>query len=101
MSKIKYLRVSFSKDAVYDIPTSEIIRHYAQYVLKQISSIPLDEAIEQAKKYFDEDEDRYAEFASHGMTWCDVVLNAITINKGLVINKDKEWVTAKKELIEL
>jgi len=96
----KYLRVTFGKDAVYDIPTAEIIRHYARYVLQQISKIDLEEAIKKAVEYFAEDPERFIEHATHGMTWVDVVVDAITINKGSFINRDKEWIHAKKELIE-
>ncbi len=100
MKTTKYLRVTFGKDAVYDIPVSEVIRHYARFVLQQIAKIDFETALKEAEKYFAEDQERLIEHATHGMTWIDVVVDAITINKGSFINRDKEWIHSKKELIE-
>lgn len=96
----KYLRITFSTGAVYDLPVEDIIKHYARFVIQQIDNRPLELALPEAEKYFAENEDHLIEFATFGMTWSDVVLHALSVEKGAYINKNNEWQSAKKELIE-
>ena len=96
----KYLRITFSSGACYDLAVEDIIKHYARFVVQQIDNRPLELALPEAEKYFTEDEDHFVEFATFGMTWSDVVLHAVSVEKGAYINKNNEWQSAKKELIE-
>ncbi|GEM_PF-2082328 len=99
-SKKKYLRITFSNGSCYDIPVCELYRYYAKTVIKQISELQIEEAIKRAEEHFDENPDNLIEFASNGLTWLDVCLDIITIEKRFGVDRDKEWPSAKKELIE-
>lgn len=96
----KYLRVTFSNGACNDIPVEAIIKLYAKVVIQQIDNKPLEEAIIVAVKYFEDNNEALVEFATFGLTWIDVTLDAVTVNKAPFVNKEKEWTTAKKEIIE-
>jgi hypothetical protein len=98
--KKKYLRVTFSNGACNDIPLETIIKLYAKVVVQQIDNKPLEEAITSAEKHFEDNDEALIEFATFGLTWIDVTLDAVTINKAPFVNKEKEWTTAVKEIIE-
>ncbi|HOJ19576.1 MAG TPA: hypothetical protein PLT92_13525 [Ignavibacteriaceae bacterium] len=96
----KYLRITFSNGACNDIPLDTIKELYAKIVVQQIENKALDLAILEAEKHFQDNDDALIEFASFGLSWIDVVLDAITVVKAPFVNKEKEWTTAKKEIIE-
>lgn len=96
----KYLRVTFSNNAFYDVPVELIKQHYARYVIQQIDNKPFDLAIMDAETHFKDNDDAFIEFASFGMDWLDVALEASSTHKIPFVNRVKEWATAKKEIIE-
>lgn len=96
----KYVRITFSSGACYDLSIDDIKKHYARFVVQQIDNRPLEYAIQEADRYFAEDEDHFIDYATFGMSWTDAVLNAISVERGAYVNKNNEWQSAKKELIE-
>lgn len=99
-SKKRYLRITFSNEAFYDVPVEAIKLHYARYVIQQIDKKPLDLALMDAELHFKDNDDALIEFASFGMSWSDVTLDVISLQKVPFVNRVKEWTTAKKEIIE-
>lgn len=98
--KKKYLRITFSNNAYYDVPVDAIKQHYARYVIQQIDNKPFDVALADAELHFKDNDDALIEFATFGMSWADVTLDVISLHKVPFVNRVKEWTSAKKEIIE-
>lgn len=96
----KYLRAVFSKGSIYDIPVSTIVHNYARKVIRAVMKKRIEDAVVDANNYFNTDSDHYIEYASNGMDWFDVLLTAKCILRRGGEDKNSEWRSAKKILME-
>lgn len=99
MAKKKYIRATFKHGAVYEFSFDEMVRLYAKFVMKEALDTTLEHAVTEATNRFEESPEELIEFISNGLSWKDVILDANAVTKVLG-NKDVEWPTCKKEIIE-
>ena len=100
MKKNKYIRITFSNTACYDLQIEDVFTHYAKHIIKQTEITDTPAAIKKAAVHFKDNPDDLLEYASSAMSWEEIILDAITIKRVPFINRIAEWPTAKKELIE-
>ena len=99
MKKNKYIRITFSNGACYDLQIEEVFTHYAKHIIKQTEITDTPFATKKAEEHFKDNPEDLLEYVSGAMSWDEVVLDAITIQKAPFVNKHSEWHSAKKELI--
>lgn len=92
---MKYLIVTFSNGTKYQIPASVIAEDRAQYYTDEQDGINFEEEVEHTLQ----NPRLIRDWASNNMDWEDVKEEAKLVTSEN-IDKDAEWVNAKKDIIE-
>jgi hypothetical protein len=98
--KKKYIRAVFECGACYILPVDKMTGLYAKTIIMQRENISLECAVLVAAEHLKNNIDELIQFISYCLCWKDVVHHAVTI-KSVIGNKDDEWQSAKKELVDL
>lgn len=97
----KTIQIKFFNGETFNIPADTIICHHALNANQPAINRPIDIALDESAKYFQEHPDQLAEYATNAMGWIDVLLVAKPVNKLNLKEKIEVWAEAEKTLLEV